>query len=180
VSSPSFRCGASIFCTQGRVQGLPAVGRPGEDAGDAAHGSVPDTAAATLEAAGDGQERDLDLLHVALVQWIPRLVNRRRDPGGGEAQRARPGRVVLAAARRPTRVSKKISEWRRWDAVEALDVAAAAAKEPAGWVRRRSYGGGRGRGERRRSESREEGERCVSEGDLASLCDLVKERNGSD
>jgi hypothetical protein len=46
-------------------------------------------------------------------------------------------------------------------------VAAAAAKEPAGWVRRRRYGGGRGRGEtgerRRRSESREEGERCVSE-----------------
>jgi hypothetical protein len=65
-------------------------------------------------------------------------------------------------------------------------VAAAAAKEPAGWVRRRRYGGGRGRGEtgerrrRRRSESREEGERCVREGDLASLCDLVKERNGSD
>jgi hypothetical protein len=99
ASSPSFRCGASIFCTQGRVQGLPAVGRPGEDAGDAAHGSVTDTAAATFEAAGDGQERDLDLLHVALVQWIPRPVNRRRDPAGGEAQRARPGRVVLAAAR---------------------------------------------------------------------------------
>jgi hypothetical protein len=155
ASSPSFRCGASIFCTQGRVQGLPAIGRPGEDAGDAAHGSVPDTAAATLEAAGDGQERDLHLLHVALEQRIPRLVNRRREPAGGEAQHARPGRVVLAAARRPTRVSKKSASGgagmrrRRWDATEALDVAAAAAERPAGWVRRRRYGGGRGRGEMR-------------------------------
>jgi hypothetical protein len=47
---PAFRCGASRFCTHGRVHGLPAVGR--EDAA----GRTP-RAAATLEVAGDGQER---------------------------------------------------------------------------------------------------------------------------
>jgi hypothetical protein len=48
---------------------------------------------------------------------------------------------------RPTRVSKIISEWRRWDAVEALDVAAAAPV-------------GRGDGATAAGEA---GERCVSE-----------------
>jgi hypothetical protein len=43
MSTPAFRCGASRFYMHSRVHGLPAVGRPGEDAGDAAHGSMPDT-----------------------------------------------------------------------------------------------------------------------------------------
>jgi hypothetical protein len=38
----TFRCGASRFCTHGRIQGLPALGRPCEDAADAADRSMPD------------------------------------------------------------------------------------------------------------------------------------------
>jgi hypothetical protein len=34
---PAFTCGASRICAHGRVHGLPAVGRPKEYAGDAAH-----------------------------------------------------------------------------------------------------------------------------------------------
>jgi hypothetical protein len=77
-------------------------------------------AAATLEAAGDGQKRDLDSLDAVDEQRIPRPVNLRREQAVGEAQRARSSPVVLAAGRRAARVSKQISEWRRWDAEEAL------------------------------------------------------------
>jgi hypothetical protein len=52
-------------------------------------------AAATLQAAGDGQELDLDSVDVVVEQRIPRLVSRRHEPAGGEAQRARPGPAVL-------------------------------------------------------------------------------------
>jgi hypothetical protein len=39
-------------------------------------------------------------------QRIPGPVNLRREPAGGEAQRARPSPVVLTAGRRAARVSK--------------------------------------------------------------------------
>jgi hypothetical protein len=68
---------------------------------------VPDTAPTTIEAAGDGQERDLESLHVALEQGKPRLVNRRREQARGDAERARLGSVVLDAGRRASRVCEK-------------------------------------------------------------------------
>jgi hypothetical protein len=64
-------------------------------------------ASATLEAAGDGQERELDSFDAVDEQRIPRLVNRRREPAGGEAQRARPGSVALDAGGRAARVNQK-------------------------------------------------------------------------
>jgi hypothetical protein len=67
----------------------------------------PPHATATLEAAKDEQERDLDSLDVVIDQRIPRPVNRRQEPAGGEAQRARPVPVVLDAGRRAARVSEK-------------------------------------------------------------------------
>jgi hypothetical protein len=77
-------------------------------------------------------------LDAVVEQRIPRPVNPRQEPAGGEAQHVRP---VLDAGRRAARVSEKNSDWRRWDA--------AAARE-SGWVRRWSYGGGlRSRGGQR-------------------------------
>jgi hypothetical protein len=51
---PTFRYGASRFCKHGRVHSPPAIGRPHEDAGDAAHSSVKDTARSGDLAAGQG------------------------------------------------------------------------------------------------------------------------------
>jgi hypothetical protein len=50
-----------------------------------------------LQAVGDGQELDLDSVDVVVKRRIPRLVNRRHEPAGGEPQGARPGPVVLDA-----------------------------------------------------------------------------------
>jgi hypothetical protein len=88
----------------------PCHGAPQRRRGGCRARQLPHTArggAATLEAAGNGQERDLDSFDAVDEQRIPRLLNRRREPAGGEAQRARPGSVALDAGGRAARVNQK-------------------------------------------------------------------------
>jgi hypothetical protein len=81
---PAFRCGASRFSSHVRVHGLPAIGRPHQDAGDAACRTP--RVAATSKAAGVGREGDLESGDAVDEQPIPRPVIRRREPAGGEAR----------------------------------------------------------------------------------------------
>jgi hypothetical protein len=138
---PAFRCRASRFRTYGRVHVLLVVGRHREGAGVAMHGRMPDTARGGDFGggrAGDAQERGLDSCDAVDEQRIPRPVNRRQEPAGGEAQRTRSGPSSSTPASEQL-VLAKISDWRCWGV--------AAARESAGWVRIRNYGGRlRGRG----------------------------------
>jgi hypothetical protein len=101
---PAFRCGASRFSSHVRVHGLPAVGRPRQDADDAACQTP--RVAATSEAAGVGREGDLESGDAVDEQPIPQPVNRRQDTAS-QRRGARPGPVAIDAGRRAARVSKK-------------------------------------------------------------------------